>query len=142
MGIVAAELGQLLALKADIAFLTLKQIHASNKLTNIQAQLTKEQKYEDEWDKAYDKCFDAEAKDQEKFGIYTVGTEAGAIAYANFKVVDYDPARLAELNELDIEYDTMKTMYDTMLQEDRALLDSLKGLVEKDAADTNMSSAS
>ena len=140
MGIVAAELGQLLALKADIAFLTLKQIYASNKLTNIQAQLTKEQKYETEWQKAYDKCFDAEeGKEIEGFAN---NDEAAATRYANFKVVDYDPARLAELSEKDIEYDTMKTMYDTMLQEDRALLDSLKGLVEKDAADTNINSGS
>ena len=61
-----------------------------------------------------------------------------ADAYAHAKVKQYDEELSLELADLDIEYDTMKTMYDTMLEELRAQQESEKTATSTAAQDTGL----
>ena len=54
------------------------------------------------------------------------------------KVKEYDEAYSLELADLDIEYDTMKCMYDTLLEEMRAQQESEKTATSSAAQDTGL----
>lgn len=64
--------------------------------------------------------------------------EAIAQHYAHLKVENYDQELSEELAELDIEYDTMKTMYETLVQELTAQEESYKQLTQTDASQTGL----
>ena len=59
-----------------------------------------------------------------------------ALAYANAKVQEYSQELSEELAELDIEYDTMKCMYETLLEEMRAQKDTETSATQSAAQDT------
>ena len=56
-------------------------------------------------------------------------SDSEARRYADAKVTKYDAELSLELADLDIEYDTMKTMYDTLVQELSAQKDAEKHLL-------------
>ena len=58
--------------------------------------------------------------------------------YAHAKVKQYNKELSLELADLDIEYCTMKTMYDTMLEELRAQKESEKSATSTAAQDTGL----
>ena len=58
--------------------------------------------------------------------------------YAHAKVDQYNEELSLELADLDMEYDTMKTMYDTMLEELRAQQESEKTATSTAAQDTGL----
>ena len=64
--------------------------------------------------------------------------EQVADAYAHAKVKKYDEDLSLELADLDIEYDTMKSMYDTLLEEMRAQQESEKTATSTAAQDTGL----
>ncbi len=137
----AAQLGNLLAVNADINFYTQMQLFWAHKCEANQEKLQKQIKYEEKWENAYDDGMDSEKKIDFKGFHKDKGvewTEAQADAYAHAKVSQYDEELSMELFELDIEYDTMKTMYDTMLEELRAQKDADKQAVSTAAQDTGL----
>ena len=140
MANVATNLGTLLNTKADIAFYTQMQIFYSGKYEANAAKLEKQVKYEEKWESAYDSAID-NTKDLTAGG-YTVKSgnqnKQVADAYAHAKVKQYNEELSLELAEMDIEYDTMQTMYEAMLEQLRAQKDSENTAVQNAAQDTGL----
>lgn len=137
----AALLGNLLAVNADINFYTQMQLFWQHKYEANQEKLQKQIQYEEKWENAFDDGMDSEKKIDFKGFHKEKGeewSEEWADKYAHAKVSQYDEALSMELFELDIEYDTMRTMYDTMLQELRAAKDADKQAVSTAAQDTGL----
>ena len=138
----AALLGNYLTTKADINFYTQESIKWKAKYEANSAKLKKQVNYEQKWQDAFD---DAQNADKTcKIGNTTwkekdkVLSDADADAYAHAKVKQYDEELSLELAELDMEYDTMKTMYDTLLEEMRAQAESEKTATSTAAQDTGL----
>ena len=123
----AALLGNLLNTNADINYYTQQSIFWNAK-------------YEEKWESAFDSAID-NTRDL-KLGKITVKSgntnEMIAGQYADAKVSQYNEELSEELADLDIEYDTMKTMYDTMLESLRAQKDSEKQATSTAAQDTGL----
>lgn len=136
----AALLGNLLNTNADINYYTQQQIYWNAKYEANSAKLSKQVKYEEKWESAFDSAID-NTKELTAGGI-KVGennqNEMIADAYAHAKVEQYDEELSLELAELDMEYDTMKTMYDTMLEQLRAQQEGQKTATSSAAQDTGL----
>ena len=140
MATVATNLSNLLTTNADIAYYTQQSIFWNAKYEANSAKLEKQVKYETKWESAYDSAID-NTKDL-KCGNITVeeGNTCEQIAedYANAKVKEYNEELSLELADLDIEYDTMKCMYDTLLEQLRAQQESEKTATSTAAQDTGL----
>ena len=138
----AALLGTLLNTNADINYYVQQQIYWSNKYEANAAKLAEQVKYEEKWEKAFD-----DAKDVDK--TCKIGTvvwkkkddvlsDVDADRYAHAKVTQYNEELKLELADLDIEYDTMKTMYETLLEKLRADEEGQKQATSTAAQDTGL----
>ena len=136
----AALLGNLLNTNADINYYTQQSIFWNAKYEANSAKLSKQVKYEEKWQNAFDSAID-NTKDISAGGVtVTAGNrnEMWADAYAHAKVKQYDEELSIELADLDIEYDTMVSMYDTMLEQLRAQQESEKTATSTAAQDTGL----
>lgn len=142
MAITAAALGSLLTTQADYNYYIQQQMFWSAKYEANSAKLKEQVKYETKWESAFDSAMDESRTRELKAGGIVVAAgntnEALADAYAHAKVKQYSEELSLELADLDIEYDTMKTMYDTLVQELQAQKDSEKQLVGTCATDTGL----
>ncbi len=140
MAITATALGSLLTTQADYNYYVQQQMFWQSKYEANSAKLDNQVKYEAKWESAFESALD-NTKELKAKGV-VVGesnqNEALADAYAHAKVAQYDEELSLELADLDIEYDTMKTMYDTLLQELQAEKDAEKQLVSTCAQDTGL----
>jgi hypothetical protein len=139
----AALLGNLLSVNADINYYTTQQIYWTNLYDANSAKLSDQVKYEEKWNSAYDSAKDTTRDMSATHDGVTVKVSEGcsdsaATNYANVKVYQYDEARSEELADLDMEYDTMKTMYDTLLEELRADQEADKTATSTAAQDTGL----
>lgn len=136
----AALLGSLLNTNADINYYTQQSIFWNAKYEANQAKLEKQVKYEEKWESAFDSAID-NTRDL-KLGKITVKAgntnEMIADQYADAKVSQYNEELSEELADLDIEYDTMKTMYDNLLESLRAQKDNEKQATSTAAQDTGL----
>ena len=136
----SALLLNLLNTNADINYYTQQSIYWSAKYEANSAKLSKQVEAEEKWMDAYDSCYYAE--DDKKVQIngnpFENGNECYAIAYADQKVREYDEELSLELADLDMEYDTMKTMYDSMLEQLRAQQEAEKTATSNAAQDTGL----
>ena len=139
----AALLGTLLCTNADINYYTQQSIYWNAKYEANLAKLEEQVKYHEKWEGAFDSAID-NTKDLTA-GNVTVreGNQCEQIAdaYAHAKVKQYDEELSLELADLDIEYDTMKCMYDTLLEELRAKQESEKTATSTAAQDTGLLNA-
>ena len=141
MANVAALLGTLLCSNADINFYTQQQIYWANKYEANSAKLAKQVKWQEKWIDAYE-----DAQDSEKaIDITGFKKDKGVVAsdyeaerYANIKVKEYNEELSLELADLDIEYDTMKCMYETLLEEMKSQQESEKSATSSAAQDTGL----
>lgn len=136
----AALLGTLLNTKADINYYTQQQIYWSGKYEMNSAKLEKQVKYEEKWQSAYDSAID-NTTDYTAGGVTVKKGNQNtqlADAYAHAKVKQYNEELSLELAEMDVEYDTMQTMYEAMLEELRAQKDSENTAVQNAAQDTGL----
>ena len=138
----AALLGNLLNTNADINYYTQQSIFWNAKYEANSAKLEEQVKYESKWESAYDdaqnadkKCVVGNTTWKEKDQVLNA---TKADQYAHAKVKQYNEERSLELADLDIEYDTMKSMYDTMLEELRAQQESEKSATSTAAQDTGL----
>ncbi len=142
MAITSAALGSLLTTQADYNYYIQQQMYWSNKYESNMAKLEEQVKYETKWESAMDSATDSSRTRELKANGFIVGandySEATARRYADVKVSQYDAELSLELADLDIEYDTMKTMYDTLVQELSAQKDAEKTLVGTCAQDTGL----
>ena len=140
MAATAALLGTLLCTNADITFYTQQQIFWANKYEANAAKLGEQQSLEEKYWDAYDKCYYAEDEKEVKSGsqVFANNCESSAIEYANLKVKNFDEELLNELMELDVQYETMKLMYETQLEALRAQQESEKTATSTAAQDTGL----
>lgn len=151
MGATSASLGSLLCTQADINYYTQQLSLWNAKYEGNLSKLEQQVKYETQWVSAYDKAMDESRTSALKYDACglsgTIGkeqaaaSEAIAEAYAYTKVDEYNIELSMELADLDIEYDTMKCMYETLLTELQAKEDSEKTLVQQNAQDTGLLNA-
>lgn len=136
----AAQLGNLLCTNADINYYTQQSIYWTAKYEANMAKLEEQVKYHEKWEGAFDSAIDNTK--QLTAGCVTVNEgnkcEDLADAYAHAKVKQYNEELSLELADLDIEYDTMKTMYDTLLTELRAKQEAEKTSTSTAAQDTGL----
>ena len=141
----SALLGNLLCTNADINYYTQQSIFWNSKYEANMAKLEKQVKFEEDWYEAYDKCMAGKKDGEEDVTLngktFARNNECAAIQYADLKVTQYDAAKSEELADLDIEYDTMKCMYDTLLEQMRAKKESEKTATSTAAQDTGLLNA-
>lgn len=138
----AASLLTLLNTNADINYYTQQLTYWSNLYEGNQAKLSKQVKAEEKWMDSYDDALYAEKDIKMNGSVYIEEgasyQSAKASVYADHKVKEYNRELSESLADLDIEYDTMKTMYDAMLQSLNAQKESEKQLVTSNAQDTHL----
>ena len=136
----AALLGNLLNTNADINYYTQQSIFWNAKYEANSAKLEKQTQYETKWESAFDSAIDNTK--ELSAGNVKVGkgnkNEMLADAYAHAKVSKYNEELSLELADLDIEYDSMKTRYDSMLEQLRAQKESEKTATSTAAQDTGL----
>ena len=142
MSATAANLAGLLTTNADINYYTQQSIFWNAKYEANLARLEQQQKYETQWEKAYDSVMNDGKEIKYKGCVYNnkeeYNDEIDAKRYADAKVSEYKEELMMELADQDIEYETMKTMYDTMLETLRAKQESQKALTSESAQDTGL----
>lgn len=132
-------LGSLLSEKANLAFYTVEQVKWSEKYAGIQKKVAAEEKKQAAYEKAYDAAMN---NDKElKAGGITVSAnninERIAEQYALAKS-DFDESAYEELVELDTEYDTMNTLYATMIEQSKSKIKSLESATSQAAQSTEI----
>lgn len=143
MSTTAAQLGNLLCTNADINYYTQQSIYWTSKYEANLAKLEEQVRYHDKWEGAFDSAIDNTKQLTAGGIVVNEGNQCEdlADAYAHAKVKQYNEELSIELADLDIEYDTMKCMYDTLLQELRAKQESEKTATSTAAQDTGLLNA-
>ena len=140
----AALLGTLLNTNADINYYTQQQLYWSQLYEANQVKLNKQVKYEEQYGSAYDSAMNNTKELTANHGDISVVVaqdnqiESIADQYAHAKVYQYDEALSEELANLDLEYDTMQTMYEALLESLRAQKESEKSATQQAASDTGL----
>ncbi len=140
----AAQLGALLNTQADLNYYTAQLNYWSGKYEANSEKLEKQVKYEEKWEKAYDDAIDNEkelkvSSNGRQIVVKENNTNKNlADIYAHAKVQQYDEELSLELAELDIEYDTMKTMYEALVTMKQAEKESQKQSTATSAQDTHL----
>ncbi len=140
----AAGLGNLLNITADLNYYTMLMNQWAAKYEANSEKLQKQTKYEEKWTNAYESALDTTRDISASHGGVKItikaeqGNDANARQYADAKVWQYDEKLSAELAELDIEYDTMKTMYETLVTQLQAEKDADKQQVASSAQETHL----
>ena len=140
----AAQLGTLLNTQADLNYYTMQLNFWSAKYDANSEKLQKQVKYEDKWQNAFESAIDntreltASCNGKSiKVAVNNTNEEL-ADKYAHAKVAQYDEELSLELAELDVEYDTMKTMYEALVTELQAQKESEKQSTATSAQDTHL----
>lgn len=150
---VSGLLAQYLAVKNQLDYVHLQQTRWNNMATAMSQKLSTQESAEEKWqsssENAYNdwsstKEFKAQGEVmQNKDGIVQ-GKYKGydrakfAEVYASKAVPKFDSELLEEYTELDMEYSTMQSMYDTLCTELEAQESSLKEQLGKDAQDNHL----
>ena len=146
MADVSALLAQYLSVKSQISYNQLQQTKWTDLHESMSAKLSKQTKAEEQSQEAYDTCEDKVLNGEEVTYKGTPINRSGqttdsankAYKYAELKVPNYDPEKLDEYAELDMQYDLMQTTYDTLLEELNAQSESLKTTLGNATKDTGM----
>lgn len=140
MASTAMSLGTLLCTNREIAYYTQESIRWNNLYEGNLDKLEEQVRYEEKHCEAYDKCYYAEDDKKVKRNgkTYENNNECVALQYADEVVRQYNEELKNELAELDVEYDTMKTMLDTKLETLRARQEAEKSLVQQNSQNTEL----
>ncbi|MCQ2739609.1 MAG: hypothetical protein MJ237_05205 [bacterium] len=137
----AAALSHLLQLKSDLTIETMRSIEVQALYQSNNARLTAYEKKEAEHTKAYDKFMDTDKKITFNGHTYEKDEERServAAAYADFKVKNFDPAVLDELQNIDMNYDLLKELVNTKIEVINADIKNAEGLVQTEAQKTHL----
>ncbi len=146
MADVSALLAQYLSVKSQVSYNQLQSTLWADKHEAMSAKLSKQTKAEEQWCDASDTCEDKVLNGEEvKYKGQTINTKgcstgasSKAYKYAELKVPNYDPDKLEEYAELDMQYDLMQTTYDTLLEQLQSQEESLKTTLGNATKDTGM----
>ena len=140
----AAQLGNLLGITADLNYYTMLLNAWAAKYEANSEKLQKQVKYEEKWENAKDDAID-NSRDLSVYQggvLITVGTGNTNVdlaeQYADAKVSQFDEELSIELAELDIDYDTMKTLYEALCEELKAEKDADKQSTATACQDTHL----
>lgn len=151
MADVSALLAQYLSVKSQINYYQLEETKWAGLHEQMAAKLSKQTKAEEKWNSASgtaeDACYDeskelkVKATPLKSKGVEiknAVQVQRIATSYANLVASNYDPLKLEEYAELDMEYDLMQTTYETLLDELNAQAEQLKSQLGNATKDTGM----
>ena len=151
MADVSALLAQYLSVKSQIGIYQLESTKWANLHENMSAKLSRQTSAEEKWESSSDAAEEAcGATDKEiKVKGKTIlgkphpvqdanATQIYATSYANLSVPQYNPDKLEEYAELDIEYDMMQSTYETLLEQLNAQAETLKSQLSESTKDTGM----
>lgn len=149
MADVSALLAQYLSVKSQVSYNQLQSTKWADLHEAMSAKLSRQTKAEDQWISASDVIVDSQGQKEikDKNGKLICSNqsdktiepvETNAIAYANWKVPEYDPEKLDEYAELDMQYDLMQTTYETLLEQLNTQAESLKTTLGNATKDTGM----
>ena len=138
MASTATLFGNLLATNIDINYYTQQSIYWNAKYEANMQKLEQQVKYEEKWCSAYDSAIDNTKTLKAGGVVVNEGNQCEALAdqYAHAKVDKYNEELSLHLADLDVDYDTMKNMFDNALQVLRAQQESEKTAVSNAAQDT------
>ena len=143
MSATAAQLLNYLNCKAQYNEYINQQIFWTRQYDNNSAKLSKYTKYEEDWENAFDDYMDPE-KTCTHNGVTwaekdsTPRYEYMAEQYADVVVEHRDEEMFLELQDRDMEYDSIKTMYDTMITKLEADLVAYKEELATSAGETEL----
>jgi len=136
----SAALARYLQLNADYNYYVLQEAFYAQKHESMTALISKWEKRDSEWTKAQEDCAELE-EGKTKTWNHKEYTYDEADDYADAKVgfseAEIEQA-LEECTELDIEYDTMMSMYDALIEEIKTDKEATKSLVQKGAQDNGL----
>lgn len=147
---VAGLLAQYMAVKNQLSYNQLQETRWNDLATAMSKKLSEQENYQSKWDDSSAALYDSwgETKEfkaggtvfQDSSGYSSVGTDKARVCelYASAKVPKFDPDKLDEYTDLDMEYSTMVSMYDTLCTELEAQSESLKETIGTEAQDTHM----
>ena len=146
---VAGLLAQYMALKNQQTYCELQDTRWNDLATTMSEKLSQQTSYQEKWEDSSCAIYDdwgeskyytasGETFYEPSLSQKTDYRELSCSLYANAKVPKYDPDKLDEYTDLDMEYDTMVSMYDTLIDELSAQTEALKEQLATDAADTGM----
>ena len=128
----SVQLGSLLNAQADLNYYTAQLTHWTAKYEANSEKLEKQVKAEDKWNSSFEAAIDNTRDLKASSGGVQIIVEEGNVnestakKYADAKVSQYDEELSLELAELDIEYDTMKTLYEALVTQKQTETDSTK----------------
>ncbi len=136
----SAQLGSLLGTQADLNYYIMQLNYWSGKYEANSEKLQKQVKYEEKWENAFEDAKDSDKKidacgfKKEKGEVFS---DQRADAYAHAKVKQYDEELSLDLAEKDIDYDTMKTMYEALVTQLQTQKESEKQSTATSAQDNH-----
>ena len=137
MGIGAAATSNVQSIQAEIAWYTREQIVINQKYEANLAKLEKQTRYETQWQNKFDSAINND-REINKCGIYIPENNENedlAIQYADKMVDEYNAELLEELTETDMNYDSIKTMLDTVLEKKRSDLENARTMASTEVTD-------
>ncbi len=143
----SAILAQYLSVKSEQSYNTLQQMKWSGLHSAMTEKLSTQSSAASKWESASMTIIDQDGeKNISKSGTtyctsgQTIGTnlEKSATLYASVCVPTYDPDKLDEYTELDMQYDLMQNTYDTLLEQLDAQAESLQSRLSTASQDTGM----
>ncbi len=135
----ASSLAALLRVQADLSYDTSRLSFVSQEYQTAHKQLQEQEKYATKWENAKDAALDPDKTC--KIGNRTwkekdeVLSEARAEEYADAKVKQFDQELYDSLCEKDVEYEALKTLYETeitILQQEEQNLKTQTGTFAQD----------
>lgn len=146
MANVSALLAQYLSVKSQISYNQLQSTRWSDLQSSMASKLSSQQSAESKWLESYDKAEEKVLNGEEVKAKGQVLNKSGksadsdtiAYKYAEIMVPEYDPDKLEEYAELDMQYSLMQSTYDTLLEQLEAQGESLKTTLSNGAKDTGM----
>lgn len=146
---VSGLLAQYLAVKNQLNYNHQQQIRWNNMATAMSKKLSSQTSLEEKWQSSSEALYDSwgESKAFNAGGTVFQDSNGGghqyskalaASLYANAKVPKFDSDLLEEYTELDMEYSTMQSMYDTLCTELEAQEGALKEQLGTEAQDTHL----
>ena len=147
---VSGLLAQYMAVKNQLNYNQLQQTRWNNMATAMSKKLSSQESLEEKWQSSSEACYDS--WDQSKAFVAkgttfqdSVGNHPSsytrtlaASLYADAAVPKFDSDLLEEYTDLDMEYSTMQSMYDTLCTELEAQEQALKDKLGTEAQDTHL----
>lgn len=146
---VSGLLAQYLAVKNQLNYNQLQQTRWNNMATAMSKKLSSQETLEEKWQSSSEACYDSWGQSKafvakgttfqdSAGGAHRYSQALAASLFADASVPKFDSDLLEEYTELDMEYSTMQSMYDTLCTELEAQESSLKEQLGTEAQDTHL----